>query len=95
MARDHHNGEDTPSTTWQWERVILRGPPDPTSQAAAKRKTASRLRTRDPRKPLPITISYLGGPRALWVVKARGVDWYFSGVQALQDVMKRINRTQW
>jgi hypothetical protein len=42
------------------------------------------------REPLTIVVRYWGGPEARILVKARGREFYFSGHDAIYDVMRRI-----
>jgi hypothetical protein len=81
-----------PSTTWKWERVIIKPPAKGMGQRAASAPSKP-LSSRDPRKPITIELEYRGGASARWRIRARGRTWHFSGVMALQDVMARINAT--
>jgi hypothetical protein len=91
--------QDTPnirssSTTWAWQKVIVRGRPAPEGTVSARGRRIASLRSRDPRKPITIQLHWRGGPEATWRVRARDTDWVFPGHMCVQDMMDIINRTR-
>lgn len=95
MRADHTPDESntrSPYTTFKWKRVIITGPPAPKAQRAAGARPAP-LGTRDPRKPITVSVEYRGGPEAKWRIRARGRTWNVSGVTSIHDVMAMINVT--
>lgn len=79
------------STTWVPRVDKLRGP---RPAGAARPKATSRwskLRKRDPRTPLTLTIRYRGGGEAWYYVEGRGSAGAFPGYRSLHDVMREIN----
>lgn len=70
----------------------MRPSPARANQASRKASRFRGLQRRDPKSRLTLTIAYKGGNEAWYVIEARGRVVPFTGVTALHDVMREINR---
>jgi len=83
------------STKWEWRKVKIRGPRPTQGAQRATKEPSDRRGRRDERKPLCVEISYLGGPEAVWLLKARGGTWRIPGHRALNDALLDVNGPFW
>ena len=74
--------------------VTLVSAPGPTGTVAPKGRYLVALGPRDSRKPLVVTVRYIGGAEGAWILEARGRSFCFDSCIALYEVMKRINKAQ-
>lgn len=79
------------STTFEWKRVKIARPPEATATAGPKGRRWRLLPTRDPRKPLTITVKLRGGPEGWVEVHARGDSTRYPGWYQLYDVVMDVN----
>lgn len=90
MTDNLHTNKRTPSTTWGWRKVkISPAPPGRRGQPPEGRHPALGC-TRDPRKPLSVTIVYRGGAEAWWELRARGIVLRRPGHVALDEVLRLL-----
>lgn len=82
------------STTFVWKHVIMRGPPRPLDASAGQRPAPLAVGRRDPRKPLTVTVAYLGGPEAKWKLTSRGRVYYVHGAEQLHDALSRLSHAR-
>lgn len=78
-----------PSTNWTWKKVKMASPPGGDRSSASA--SSPRLRLRNPRKPLVITVTYAGGQECSWLIRYRGRIWRFAGHLALHDVLASLS----
>jgi hypothetical protein len=86
------------STTWGFRRVEIRPPARAKSQPERSEDLKAllvRLRRREMRKPLEVTVRFRGGPECWWELTARGRVWRFPGYVALHDALAHINASHW
>jgi hypothetical protein len=79
----------SPSTAWEWRFVRIRRR-SAAERTAAEGRPPGRLPLWNRREPLHIQVRYWGGPECRIRVKARGRTFYFSGHDAIYDVMRVI-----
>lgn len=69
----------------------IQGRPAPQDTARAKRVPSAFVPSRDPRKPLQISLRYIGGPEGCWMVEARGAKWHVCGSQTVLEAFRGLN----
>lgn len=81
----------SPSTTWEYRRVIVRRPAGGQMGQTPKGGRWFRRPPRNGREVLTLTVKFRGGPECWYEVHARGSVGRFHGASALHDVMSEIN----
>ena len=87
---DDHENTRSPSTTWVWKTRTIRVPAGGQKQEPPAGRHPKQLPSRDPRKPLTITISYRGGAECWWEIRGRGIVIRRPGALALHDVLSDL-----
>lgn len=77
------------NTAWEWAKIERRQAAG--STAGRKAALHRRLRQRDARKPLQVTVRYRGGPECWWEISGRGREYHIPGSVCLHDAMMWIN----
>lgn len=86
------------STTWGFRRVEIKPPARAKAQperSEDRKALLRRLRQREMRKPLEISVRYRGGPECWWEIVARGRVWRFPGYVSLHDALAHVNASHW
>ncbi len=85
--------EDAPeaSTRFEWRPVKIRPAPQAQARRGAKRSSFRRLPRSDRTREITLRIVYRGGSESWWLVKARGEHGVFTGMCALEDVMRAVH----
>jgi hypothetical protein len=91
MDRDSTTEQTFPSTTWGWRHVRLWERPTPPQQAQPPKALPRRLRGRDRKAPITITVQYTAGAQCWYRITARGEVFSVPGDRAIHDVMEYIN----
>lgn len=90
MAEIPSSNTSLPSTKWEWRyvKITRRSAAEDIAPKAAFR--SGRLTIWPRRKPLTLTVRYWGGAECRVQVRTRGRTFYFSGHDAIFDVMRRV-----
>lgn len=96
MGIYRETNERSASTTCTCETCKITGPPRGTGQSASARRQAGRaplrrVAARDPRKPLQLSVAYVGGAEPTWVLQGRGEKWHVCGHLGFDDVLRLVN----
>jgi hypothetical protein len=80
------------SNTLSLKGRTLREPPPGQQASPARRAATSRLSARDVRKPLTITVRFVGNGDCEWVIEARGKRYKAAGCENVHEVLARLSR---
>lgn len=72
-------------------RTLREPPPGQSAQRRAKRGTTG-LSARDSRKPLTITVRFVGNGDCEWLIEARGRRFKAAGCENVHTVLSRLSR---
>ena len=80
------------STKLSSERGTLREPPPGQRAQTPRRGATTRLKARDIRKPLTISVKFVGYGDCEWEVQARGKRFKFAGCENVHECLARLSR---
>lgn len=80
------------STKLSSVRGTLREPPPGQGAQSPRRGATTRLGARDIRKPLTISVRFVGNGDCEWVVEARGKRFKFAGCENVHECLARLSR---
>jgi hypothetical protein len=80
------------STTSSRKRSTLREPPPGQGAQSPRRGATAGLKARDSRKPLTITVRYVGNGDCEWLIEARGRRFKAAGCENVHEVLARLSR---
>lgn len=80
------------STTSSLKGRTLREPPPGQGAQPAAGRYLSPLTARDSRKPLTITVRFIGNGDCEWLIEARGRRFKAAGCENVHEVLQRLSR---
>jgi hypothetical protein len=84
LSTNRHSGSGT-----------LREPPPAQDAQSGRRPAAIRLAARDSRKPLTVSVRFVGNGDCEWVLEARGKRYKAAGCENVHEVLQRLSRASW
>lgn len=93
MTKYAESNTSLPSANWEWRKVKMSAHPQGTTQRPAGAPPKSRKRRRALGRPTQVTITYVGGPEANFVVCFEKRCWRYPGHWCLFDVMNHVAAT--
>jgi hypothetical protein len=87
------NGRSS-STLSATKSGTLREGPLPQKTPPARRAATIGLKARDPRKPLTVSIRFVGNGDCEWVIEARGRRYKAAGCENVHEVLARLSRAR-